>query len=315
VTAAAKPWVLDAPAKLNLFLRLVGRREDGYHHLESLIQILDWGDRLEFTPHPTLDVAANPPIDCPPEHNLVLRAARTLQTHSDCRQGARIHLHKRVPSGAGLGGGSSDAATTLLALNALWKLNLDLATLATLGLKLGADVPLFVRGYSALVRGIGERLTPLPLPARWFLVLVPNVRSLTADIFAHPDLQRDNPALFADLDTPLLTSPAAIRKIRARADRHAQNDCQAVVEQMHPPVAQARRMLTAVADGGRVGMTGTGCGLFAEFPEQGAAQQALHRLQERWAQQGEQPAQMRIAAGIDRSPVHAQLQRLQAGRG
>ena len=184
--------VLPAPAKLNLFLHITGRRPDGYHNLQTLFQFLDFGDQLTI-------VVINSGIELvsdlegvEPEDNLIVKAARLLQQETGCRQGARIHLDKRLPMGGGLGGGSSNAATTLLGLNALWGLNLTIDQLTALGLKLGADVPVFVRGHSAFAEGVGEILTPIELQEAWFLILVPDARVNTAEMYGHGDLTRNS---------------------------------------------------------------------------------------------------------------------------
>jgi len=248
---------LPAPAKLNLMLHITGRRDDGYHNLQTLFQFLDYGDQLHF------DIMSTPEIvvisdlsDIPNEDNLIYRAARLLQQHSKCQQGARIELEKTLPMGAGLGGGSSDAATTLIALNQLWNLNFELAELAGFGLQLGADVPVFIRGYAAWAEGVGEQLTAVTLPESWYLVLTPDCHVSTAEIFSHKELTRN---------TSAITIAAALKG-------DGRNDCQAVVSTLYPQVKQALIWLNqfAVAK-----MTGTGASIFASFETQDQAQQVL----------------------------------------
>lgn len=269
---------LPAPAKLNLFLHITGRRADGYHELQTLFQLLDWGDRLHFTVNGsgrvTLDSDA-PGI--PLEDNLVYRAARLL--HRD-GLGVHIELDKRLPAGGGLGGGSSDAATTLLALNRLWDLGLAVETLQHLGSRLGADVPVFVAGHSAWAEGIGEHLTPVDLPARWYLVISPDCHISTREIFSHPELTRN-------------TSPI---KIAAFFEGNARNDCQALVRKLYPPVDKA---LTWLEKFGDARLTGTGASIFAGFDSERAARAVLQQVAGQW------PAV--VARGVNRSPVLAAL--------
>ncbi len=187
----SRDW--PAPAKLNLFLHIVGRRADGYHELQTVFQLLDFGDVLDFEVTRGGDVRrVSGPPDLPAEADLVVRAARLLQQRSGSDRGVDIHLHKNIPLQGGLGGGSSDAATVLVALNCLWRLELSVDALAELGRELGADVPVFVRGRSAWAEGIGDRLTPLDLPERWFAVVRPGVSVSTAAVFQAPELTRNS---------------------------------------------------------------------------------------------------------------------------
>ena len=278
---------LLAPAKLNLFLRITGRRKDGYHLLQTVFQLLAYGDELQFRPRPddaiTLALQSTETTDHESaelntiDDNLVLRAARELQSHSGCQRGADITLIKRLPVGGGLGGGSSDAATTLLGLNRLWSLNYPRAQLAELGLNLGADVPVFVHGHSAWAEGIGEDLTPLELPPRWFLVIAPNRAVSTAAVFADPQLTRNSPAI----------------TIRAFREQGAGNDCQSVVERHFPEVQAARRWLSQYAP---AQMTGTGGCVFAAFASEAQARAVLES----------KPGQWRgfVARGVNTSPAH-----------
>lgn len=270
---------LVSPAKLNLFLHVTGRRTDGYHTLQTLFQLLDYGDTLQFADSPTLTL-------CPqlagvaPEDNLIMRAARLLQRATGCGKGAAITLDKRLPLGGGIGGGSSNAATTLLALNTLWDLRLSLAELAALGLQLGADVPVFVRGRSAWAEGVGEHLEPVDLPARNYLILVPPCQVSTALIFSQQALTRNSSAI---------TIAAFLRE-------GGRNDCEAVVRQLYPEVAFALDWLSNFAP---ARMTGTGACVFASFAERTAANAVLQQL----------PAGYTgfVAQGVNHSPVHRAL--------
>lgn len=268
-----------APAKLNLMLRIVGRRPDGYHLLQTVFQLLDYGDELRFAVREDGAVRrAGAVPGVPPETDLVVRAARLLQRETGCPLGADIAVRKRVPLGGGLGGGSSDAATTLLALNRLWALGLDQAQLAALGLRLGADVPVFVSGRSAWSEGVGEVLTPIDLPEAWYAVVRPPCAVSTAAVFSDPELTRNSPV------TTISTFFAGYRE----------NDCLAVVRRRYPPVAAALDWL------GRFGvarLTGTGSCVFAEFQREAEARAVVAAL----------PAGHEgfAARGIDRSPVLA----------
>lgn len=272
---------LPAVAKLNLFLHITGRRDDGYHNLQTLFQLLDVGDELTFQLRADSDIR----LDCNDpqlitEQNLVLRAARLLQQYSGCRLGCDIYLEKRLPMGGGLGGGSSDAATTLLGLNKLWQLNLSVDTLAELGLTLGADVPLFVRGFSAFAEGVGEKLRPVELDEKVYLVVTPDCHVSTAEIFQHTDLIRNS-------------TPISFENLHSS---HWHNDCQPLVERLHPIVAITLQWLVEYAP---CQMTGTGASVFAAFPDQTSAQHALAQL----------PANCSgfIAKGVNQSPIWAAL--------
>ncbi|MBU1310516.1 MAG: 4-(cytidine 5'-diphospho)-2-C-methyl-D-erythritol kinase [Gammaproteobacteria bacterium] len=272
---------LPAVAKLNLFLHITGRREDGYHNLETLFQLLDVGDELRFS----LRQDGAIELDCNNselinEQNLVLRAARLLQQYSGCKLGCDIYLEKHLPMGGGLGGGSSDAATTLLGLNKLWQLQLSIDVLADLGLSLGADVPLFVRGFTAFAQGVGEKLQPVQLDEKLYLVVTPNCHVSTAEIFQHPDLTRNS-------------KPIPLGEVLSANWR---NDCQPLVERLYPIVAITLQWLVEYAP---CQMTGTGASVFAAFPDQTSAQHALAQL----------PANCHgfIARGVNQSPVWAAL--------
>lgn len=273
---------LPAPAKLNLFLHITGRRADGYHELQTLFQFLDYADQLSFIPRQDGKIQLHTPIDgVDHESNLIVRAARLLQAHSGCRLGADIWLDKQLPMGGGIGGGSSDAATTLVALNRLWQLNLDEETLAELGRQLGADVPVFVRGHAAFAEGVGERLQPVTVAEKWYLVLVPPVHVSTAAIFTDAELPRDTPKY----------SWAALQEMDWK------NDCQALVKKRHPEVANALSWLLEYAPSR---MTGTGACVFAEFATESAARKVLANAPN-WLQGF-------VAQGVNLSPLRSGLQ-------
>jgi len=269
-----------APAKLNLFLHVTGRREDGYHQLQTVFQILDYGDELWFESREDGDIRPQyqmPGVD--PQTDLIVRAARLLQRHGHCPQGADIYLDKRLPMGGGLGGGSSDAATTLVALNRIWQTGLTVDELAALGLELGADVPVFIHGRSAWAEGVGELLVPIELDEHWFLVIAPQITVSTAEIFSAPELIRDTPAI-------------TIRDFLG--DHSVGNDLQAVVEERYPPVKQALDWLNGYA---QARMTGSGACVFARFGSREQAQQVLEQLPREW--------QGFVARGVNRSPLLA----------
>lgn len=277
--AAATRW--PAPAKLNLFLHVTGRRADGYHELQTIFQLIDLTDTLSFTVRPDGRLERpEGPRDVPPEADLTLRAARALKEATGTPLGATLHVHKRIPLGAGLGGGSSDAATTLLALNELWGCGLTLAELARLGLPLGADVPVFVQGSSAWAEGVGERLTPVELPERWYLIIYPGVGVSTREVFQSPELTRNS---------PLIT-------IRAFFDSGGRNDCEPVVRARAPEVADALDWLARFAP---ARMTGTGACVFAVFGSAAEAERLAAQVPDRWMSF--------VARGLNTSPAHAQL--------
>lgn len=270
-----------APAKLNLFLHITGRRPDGYHTLQSLFQFLDQGDRLDFTPTDAPAVRLLDPVPgVEPEQDLTVRAARLLQRHAGVARGVEIRLDKRLPLGGGLGGGSSDAATTLVVLNRLWDAGLDEDALAGLGLTLGADVPVFVRGRAAWAEGVGERLSPVEVPEPWYLVIVPPVSVSTAAVFRHPELTRDS-------------RPITISDFLAGRSR---NDCEAIVRQLHPEIAAALDWLNGRT---QARLTGTGACVFGAFRDREAARSAHQALPAGW--------KGFIARGCNRSPLHAAL--------
>lgn len=239
---------IPAPAKLNLFLHIVGRRTDGYHLLESAFMLIDWCDTLHFEVRTDGQLSREDLSVSLPADDLVLRAARALQKHTGTRLGAHIAIDKRVPSQAGMGGGSSDAASTLLALNRLWDVNVGLDALCALGLALGADVPFFLAGRNAWVSGIGEQLNPIALSPAQFLVVKPTDGLATQLIFSHPDLKRD-------------TEPAIISGFAADAYGFGRNDLQSVAQQICPGISQALAWVSSLGLDGR--MTGSGSAVFA----------------------------------------------------
>lgn len=270
---------LPAPAKLNLFLHILGQRTDGYHNLQTVFQLLDFGDELTFTITNSPDIHIHPPItDLAQTDNLIYKAAKLLQNlqNTSKPKGVNIHLIKKLPMGGGIGGGSSDAATTLLALNNLWQIHLNIDELAHLGQRLGADVPVFVRGRSAWAEGIGEALTPIELPEKWFLVLAPDCHVATANIFSHKELTRGTSAI----------------TVAAFLERGGKNDCQALVESLFPQVRDAVNWLNNHAP---AQLTGTGACVFASFDSQAAAEAIF----------SQKPKNLRgfIAQGVNISPV------------
>ncbi|MCX7175028.1 MAG: 4-(cytidine 5'-diphospho)-2-C-methyl-D-erythritol kinase [Proteobacteria bacterium] len=270
-----------APAKLNLFLHVVGRRADGYHLLQTVFRFLDFGDSLSFAPREDGRIVLGTALPgVPPDQDLCLRAARALQQAAGSKLGVDIHLVKRLPIGGGLGGGSSDAATTLLALNHLWDTRLPSAELQQIGLALGADVPIFIHGHAAFAEGVGERFVDVDLPPAWYLVLVPPVAVPTARIFGASDLRRDTPAISAAAWRPGMGG----------------NDLEPVACRLYPQVAQHLAWLRQF---GAAHMSGSGACVFAEFAGEAAALAAHAEL----------PSGMHgfVARGHDRSPALALL--------
>lgn len=277
--AAAHDWSeWPAPAKLNLFLHITGRRADGYHTLQTVFRLLDWGDRIRLRLRDDDQVRRICGAEgVPAEADLVVRAARALQASTGSRAGVDIAVDKQIPLGGGFGGGSSDAATVLVALNHLWGLHLSVAELARIGLQLGADVPVFVHGDNAWAEGVGEQLTALSLPPAWFLIVDPGVRVATAELFADSELTRDAaPATIADFAAGKLSGNAFEPLLRRR----------------EPAVAAA---LAALAQVGQACVTGTGAGCFVAFPSASAAQMACDAIPAHW--------QPRVAGGVVQSPL------------
>lgn len=259
------PTLWPAPAKLNLFLHVLGRRADGYHRLQTLFQFLDRGDRLRLDVRDDGAIRrVEGPAEIDPEQDLAICAARALKAAAGSRLGADIAVEKRIPTGAGLGGGSSDAATVLVALNRLWACGLDADALARIGLTLGADVPVFVRGQAAWAEGVGEELTPVALPEPWYAVLVPPVHVATAAVFGAPELRRDSP-------------PITLADYLRDGGR---NDCLAVTAARFPPVANA---LAWLAERGlHARMSGTGAAVFAACADEAAARQTAAAAPAEW---------------------------------
>jgi 4-diphosphocytidyl-2-C-methyl-D-erythritol kinase len=278
-------WEADwpAPAKLNLFLHVTGRRADGYHTLQTAFRLIDHADSLRFTARDDGKVAMRQALPgVPPEQDLCVRAANLLKQATGHQGGVEIELEKRIPMGGGLGGGSSDAATTLLALNHLWQLGMTRAALQELALTLGADVPVFIFGESAFAEGVGEQLTPLALPAAWYLVLVPPVAVPTAAVFADPELTR-------------ATKPIRITAFfDGLKQRTLRNDLEPVVSKRYPEVA---RHLAWLNEHGEARMSGSGACAYAEFSSQ-ADVRAVH---------AQLPRTMRgfVARGLERHPLYA----------
>lgn len=257
---AAAELILPAPAKLNLMLHILGRRADGYHELQTLFQFLDFGDELGFALRQDGVIQLHTSIDdVPHDSNLIVRAACLLQQHANCALGADIWLDKRLPMGGGIGGGSSDAATTLLGLNHLWQLHYSEDQLAELGLSLGADVPVFVRGHAAFAEGVGEKLQPVTLSEPWFLVAIPQVLVSTAEIFSDPELTRDTPPI----------------KVRSLLEGGGRNDCQPVVTKRYQEVRNALILLNKFVP---TRLTGTGACVFGSFPNQDDADKVARQL-------------------------------------
>ena len=274
-----------APAKLNLFLHVTGRRPDGYHELQTLFQLIDLNDTVSLTVRDDGRIERpSGPVGVDPDSDLTVRAARSLQAATDCRAGASIRITKRIPMGGGLGGGSSDAATVLLALNHLWRCGLSIDELARLGLPLGADVPVFVRGSSAWAEGVGEKLVPVELPERWYVVIHPGVSVPTKDVFQSPELTRN---------TPVITIRAAFEPGGVSATR---NDCEPVVRARYAEVADALDWLGKSAP---ARLTGTGSCIFAAFDSAIEAERVAARTPDRW--------RAYVARGMNVSPVLARL--------
>jgi 4-diphosphocytidyl-2-C-methyl-D-erythritol kinase len=270
------PLAWAAPAKLNLCLYIVGRRADGYHLLQSAMQFVDLCDELRFHARPagTIERIAGP-AEIPAESDIAMKAARALARGRDV-PGVGIELHKRIPVQGGLGGGSSDAATVLVALNQIWQLHLSVDELARIGLTLGADVPFFVRGSAAWVEGVGERLTAHDFPERHYLIVKPQASVSTAEIFQAPELTRNSPV-------------TTIRGFLAAGGR---NDCTACVRGRYPEIAEA---LDWLQEFGEARLTGTGACVFVALPDEHAAQAVRARLPARWSGY--------VARGLNRSPL------------
>ncbi len=281
LSAWQQKW--PAPAKLNLMLRIVGRREDGYHLLQTVFQFIDLCDWLTFHPDDRGMIWLKNPIPGVPEAtDLTVRAANLLKTESGCNHGVCIEVEKNLPMGGGLGGGSSDAATTLLVLNKLWNLNFSIEKLMQLGLKLGADVPVFVYGFSAWAEGVGEKLEKIVIPEQWVVVIKPDCHVDTKEIFSTKELTRDSkPIKMADFIAG-----------------QNQNDCLDVVSKLYQSVENALFDLSVFS---RARLTGTGACVFGQFDCEAEAVKAYNHLKSKW--------KVYIAKGVNKSPLLTELEK------
>ncbi len=276
----SRQW--PAPAKLNLILHITGQRQDGYHLLQTVFQFIDFSDLLDFSIRDDAVITRQSNWQGVAEaDDLIVRAARSLQQESTCQLGADINLQKRLPAGGGLGGGSSDAATTLVALNHLWGLGLTVDQLADIGLKLGADVPVFVRGSAAWAEGVGEQLTVIEPEELWYLVIHPDCFVSTQKVFNSSDLTRNTPAI----------------RIRDFLEGGGHNDCESVVRNLYPEVAKALDWLGQFAE---AKMTGTGSCLFASFDKQQQAESVYKKLPQGW--------KGFVVKGLNHSPLLTRLE-------
>jgi 4-diphosphocytidyl-2-C-methyl-D-erythritol kinase len=283
-----------APAKLNLMLHITGRREDGYHELQTVFQFIDFADTLEFKLRNDEQIIRHCENFAVPEsEDIIIRAARLLreqflQKHPADRKaaGVDIHLTKQIPMGAGLGGGSSDAATTLVALNRLWNMPFSIDELAEMGLTLGADVPVFVRGFAAFAEGVGEKLSPVSPPEKWYLLLIPPVHVSTKQVFENSDLTRDCSAI----------------KICDLSRREWRNVCTPVVLKNYPMVSQA---IDILGEYSKAKMSGTGASVFASFDTRTQAEDVLQKICKNAEIEGWISF---VAKGLNRSPLHHFLQ-------
>lgn len=269
-----------SPAKLNLFLHINGKRADGYHELQTLFQLLDWGDDLIVETKQSDQITIEAVETIPAEENLIYRAAQLLKTETKCSFGAHISLDKRIPMGGGLGGGSSNAATALVALNAQWKLNLTAAELQKLGLKLGADVPIFVAAHTSFAEGVGEIIQPVSLPDAHYLIIHPQVHVSTVAAFSSPELKRNSAKIsFSDYTFS-----------------NTRNDFEPVVKSLFPEVAKAFDWLIEYAP---TRLTGTGACVFAQFSDRETAESVRHKVPNCW--------NAYTAKGVNQSPLMTRL--------
>ena len=279
--------VLRSPAKLNLFLHIIGRRPDGYHLLQSVFQLIDWCDTVSLKVIPENEVRRiNPIPGVPPEQDLVVRAAALLKEFCGYAGGVEIDLQKEIPMGAGLGGGSSDAASTLIGLNSLWNLQLDKPTLSKLGLQLGADLPFFISGQNAFVEGIGEKIQEITLENHDFLVIFPRVGIATSSVFLDPQLTRNHAQITID---GFLASPWS----------NLSNDCQAVAMRICPEVKQALDWIGQAIPGSAPRMSGSGSSVFAVLdPKTDTAEleNLLQSLPKGWVG--------RVVSGLNKNPAY-----------
>ncbi|MCH4811134.1 4-(cytidine 5'-diphospho)-2-C-methyl-D-erythritol kinase [Vreelandella neptunia] len=277
---------LPSPAKLNRMLHIVGRREDGYHALQTLFQFIDLHDHLTLASRDDGEIQLSSDIEgVYHDDNLIVRAARLLQHHSRTPLGATLAIEKQLPMGGGLGGGSSNAATTLVGLNHLWQLNLPFDELARLGLQLGADVPVFIYGHSAWAEGVGEQLTAVTLDTPWFVIIHPGISVSTPGVFQDPQLTRDS-------------RPITMARALQGGAPEWRNDCEAVVKKRYPPIAEVLHWLAQHAPSR---LTGTGACVFAAFETQQSAQAIAQLADQHWPTW--------VARGLNTSPLHDALGR------
>jgi 4-diphosphocytidyl-2-C-methyl-D-erythritol kinase len=291
-------WVWPAPAKLNLFLHVVGRRADGYHLLQTVFQLLEFGDEIRIRVDASGEITRLGGLPgLPVDQDLAVRAARLLQSVTGCPLGADLDVVKRVPAGAGLGGGSSDAATVLVGLNAMWGTGLAVDELVELGARLGADVPVFVRGHSAWAEGVGDQLTPIELPERWYVIVFPEEYVETQKVFADSALTRD---------TPQTTIPRFLSGVNAlRVEPQFRNDLQPVVMARFPRVAMALEWLGGF---GAARMSGSGASVFVAAMDRKSAESIAAQCPQEW--------KVFVTRGLPRSPLldAAEAWRKEAGQ-
>jgi 4-diphosphocytidyl-2-C-methyl-D-erythritol kinase len=279
--ATTRGLTLMAPAKVNLFLHILGCRPDGYHELQTVFQLLDYGDTLTFGNRSDQHICIEPEIKgVRYQDNLIFKAAAALQAHTSSDRGVNIMLDKRLPMGGGLGGGSSNAATTLLALNQLWEVDLPVEELCSIGLNIGADVPVFIQGRSAWADGIGENLSPINLPERWFLIVKPGCHVSTADIFSCEELTRGTPAI----------------TVATFFEQGGQNDCEFTVSRRYPEVKKALTWLNRYS---AAKLTGTGACIFTSFDTEARAKAVSQEVPSQW--------ECFVAKGINYSPCKVEV--------
>jgi 4-diphosphocytidyl-2-C-methyl-D-erythritol kinase len=288
-----KPVTVIAPGKINLFLNILGKRRDGYHDIQTLFQLIDTGDQITFEVTTENQVLLTDNlVGVRSEDNLIIKSAQLLKKTANVRNGCHIDLKKILPLGAGLGGGSSDAATTLLVLNKLWGCNLNTDHLAMLGGSLGADIPVFIYGQSALGEGIGDKLTRFHISKKWYLIITPPVEVSSHQIFSHPQLTRNSPPI----------KMTALLRERDIKPILMKNDCQALVEKMF---AEVNEVVRWIKSHGEPLLTGTGSSVFCSFHDRRKAEKILEKVPSKWS--------AFVAEGINNSPVHYQLGKLNIG--
>jgi 4-diphosphocytidyl-2-C-methyl-D-erythritol kinase len=303
---------LPAPAKINLFLHMVGRRPDGYHLLQSVFALIDWQDTLHLTWRPNGQISREDLSTPLPADDLCLRAARALQQATGCVHGAHIQIEKSIPAEAGMGGGSSDAATCLLGLNRLWGLDLGMPALCTLGLQLGADVPFFLQGRNAWVEGIGEKISPIQLPKAKFLIIKPLQGLSTKAIFSAPDLKRDTKPVTISGFAANAMAPFELYGLDQKPYGFGQNDLQTVAIRLCPEIGEVLQFLDSVGLCGR--MTGSGSAVFALLPDElddtkpnASREAALVRQQMLADQVAQHKWQFRFCEVLDQHPIAEKL--------